>query len=106
MSEHIDCPHCGEEIVLKALQDKEFNRSEYFGEWPPPERCDYGSCGMAMSHLGPHRCGACGRPCDDPEVTCEVHKAGWARKPEWVERESQKIADWSSGLNARLAQDD
>jgi len=55
-------------------------RQEHFGEFPPPERCDYGSCSMPQIHLGPHRCIGCGRPCDDPEVTCEVHESGWPQK--------------------------
>ncbi|QLF83648.1 hypothetical protein SEA_REDWATTLEHOG_145 [Gordonia phage RedWattleHog] len=42
--------------------------------------CGYGSCVEGFGHLGPHRC-SCGRPCNDPELNCDVHAAGWAEEP-------------------------
>lgn len=72
-------------INLTAARERDnwpprYVKQEYVGEFPPPERCDYGSCSMPQIHLGPHRCIGCGRPCDDPEVTCEVHESGWPQK--------------------------
>lgn len=42
-----------------------------------PPSCEYGSCDMPKIHLGPHRCAGCHRPCDDPELNCDIHASGW-----------------------------